>query len=81
MLMSSLLNSLSLSLTTVQNVSSTACHATIRFKNSEFIFMDAASSNESYLHRPVELTPSRSVQLYLGRSMISMKVVNKWNQR
>ena len=60
-----------------------ARHATIRFKNGEFIFTDAASSNGSYLYlrRPVELTPSQPVQFRLGRSMISMKVVNKWNKR
>ncbi len=60
-----------------------ARHATIRCKNGEFIFTDAASSNGSYLYlrRPVELTPSQSVQFRLGRSMISMKVVNKWNKR
>lgn len=60
-----------------------ARHATIRFKNGEFIFTDAASSNGSYLYlrRPVELTASQSVQFRLGRSMISMKVVNKWNKR
>jgi predicted component of type VI protein secretion system len=60
-----------------------ARHASIRFKNGEFIFMDASSSNGSYLYlrRPVELTPSQSVQFRLGRSMISMKVVNKWNRR
>lgn len=60
-----------------------ARHATIRFKNGEFIFTDAGSSNGSYLYlrRPVELTPSQSVQFRLGRSMISMKVVNKWNRR
>merc|ERR1712087_589967 len=35
-----------------------------------------------YLRRPVELTTSsQSVQFRLGRSMISMKVVNKWNRR
>lgn len=60
-----------------------ARHATIRFKNGEFIFTDAGSSNGSYLYlrRPVELTPSQAVQFRLGRSMISMKVVNKWNRR
>lgn len=60
-----------------------ARHATIRFKNGQFIFTDAASSNGSYLYlrRPVELTPSQPVQFRLGRSMISMKVVNKWNRR
>jgi len=60
-----------------------ARHATIRFKNGEFIFTDGGSSNGSYLYlrRPVELTPSQSVQFRLGRSMISMKVVNKWNRR
>jgi predicted component of type VI protein secretion system len=60
-----------------------ARHATIRLKNGEFIFTDAGSSNGSYLYlrRPVELTPSQSVQFRLGRSMISMKVVNKWNKR
>lgn len=60
-----------------------ARHASIRFKNGEFIFMDASSSNGSYLYlrRPVELTPSQPVQFRLGRSMISMKVVNKWNRR
>jgi len=60
-----------------------ARHATVRFKNGEFIFTDAASSNGSYLYlrRPVELTPSQPVQFRLGRSMISMKVVNKWNRR
>ena len=60
-----------------------ARHATIRFKNGEFIFTDAGSSNGSYLYlrRPVELTQSQSVQFRLGRSMISMKVVNKWNRR
>lgn len=60
-----------------------ARHATIRFKNGEFLFTDAGSSNGSYLYlrRPVELSPSQSVQFRLGRSMISMKVVNKWNRR
>jgi hypothetical protein len=60
-----------------------ARHATIRFKNGEFIFTDAASSNGSYLYlrRPVELTASQPVQFRLGRSMVSMKVVNKWNHR
>ena len=60
-----------------------ARHATIKFKNGEFIFTDAGSSNGSYLYlrRPVELTASQSVQFRLGRSMISMKVVNKWNRR
>lgn len=60
-----------------------ARHASIRFKNGEFIFTDAGSSNGSYLYlrRPVELSPSQSVQFRLGRSMISMKVVNKWNRR
>lgn len=61
-----------------------ARHASIRFKNGEFVFNDAGSSNGSYLYlrRPVELTTSsQSVQFRLGRSMISMKVVNKWNRR
>eukprot|EP00559_Dactyliosolen_fragilissimus_P009846 CAMPEP_0184855252 /NCGR_PEP_ID=MMETSP0580-20130426/552_1 /TAXON_ID=1118495 /ORGANISM="Dactyliosolen fragilissimus" /LENGTH=738 /DNA_ID=CAMNT_0027349719 /DNA_START=539 /DNA_END=2755 /DNA_ORIENTATION=+ len=60
-----------------------ARHASIKFKNGEFIFTDASSSNGSYLYlrRPVELTASQSVQFRLGRSMISMKVVNKWNRR
>ncbi|KAL7551107.1 hypothetical protein ACHAWF_014302 [Thalassiosira exigua] len=60
-----------------------AQHATIRFKNGEFLFTDAGSSNGSYLYlrRPVELGSSQSVQFRLGRSMISMKVVNKWNRR
>jgi len=60
-----------------------ARHAAIRFKNGEFIFTDAGSSNGSYLYlrRPLELSPSQSVQFRLGRSMISMKVVNKWNRR
>lgn len=61
-----------------------ARHASIRFKNGQFIFNDAGSSNGSYLYlrRPVELTSnSQSVQFRLGRSMISMKVVNKWNRR
>jgi hypothetical protein len=60
-----------------------ARHASIRFKNGEFIFMDASSSNGSYLYlrRPVELTASQPVQFRLGRSMISMRVVNKWNRR
>ncbi len=60
-----------------------ARHATIKFKNGEFIFTDAQSSNGSYLYlrRPVELTPNQQVQFRLGRSMISMKVVNKWNRR
>merc|ERR1712038_677997 len=60
-----------------------ARHATVRFKNGEFIFTDAQSSNGSYLYlrRPVELTQSQQVQFRLGRSMISMKVVNKWNRR
>ena len=60
-----------------------ARHATIKFKNGEFIFTDAGSSNGSYLYlrRPVELTPSQPVQFRLGRSMISMKVVSKWNRR
>ena len=60
-----------------------ARHAAIRFKNGEFIFTDAGSSNGSYLYlrRPLELSPSQPVQFRLGRSMISMKVVNKWNRR
>jgi hypothetical protein len=60
-----------------------ARHATIRFKNGEFIFTDAGSSNGSYLYlrRPLELSPSQPVQFRLGRSMISMKVTNKWNRR
>jgi len=60
-----------------------ARHATIRFKNGDFLFTDAGSSNGSYLYlrRPVELSSSQSVQFRLGRSMISMKVVNKWNRR
>mmetsp|Transcript_17288 Transcript_17288/g.32745 ORF Transcript_17288/g.32745 Transcript_17288/m.32745 type:complete len:857 (+) Transcript_17288:487-3057(+) len=60
-----------------------ARHATIRFKNGEFVFTDAGSSNGSYLYlrRPVELTPTQPVQFRLGRSMVSMKVVNKWNRR
>lgn len=60
-----------------------ARHATIRFKNGDFLFTDAGSSNGSYLYlrRPVELNSSQSVQFRLGRSMISMKVVNKWNRR
>lgn len=60
-----------------------ARHANIRFKNGEFIFTDAQSSNGSYLYlrRPVELTPNQQVQFRLGRSMISMKVVNKLHKR
>jgi pSer/pThr/pTyr-binding forkhead associated (FHA) protein len=60
-----------------------ARHAAIRFKNGEFIFTDAGSSNGSYLYlrRPLELSSSQPVQFRLGRSMISMKVVNKWNRR
>jgi hypothetical protein len=60
-----------------------ARHAAIRFKNGEFVFTDGGSSNGSYLYlrRPLELTPSQPVQFRLGRSMISMKVVNKWNRR
>ena len=40
-----------------------ARHATIRFKNGEFVFTDAGSSNGSYLYlrRPVELTASQPV--------------------
>ena len=57
--------------------------AAIRFKNGQFVFTDAGSSNGSYLYlrRPLELSPSQAVQFRLGRSMISMKVVNKWNRR
>ena len=60
-----------------------ARHATIRLKNGEFIFTDAGSSNGSYLYlrRPLELSPAQPVQFRLGRSMISMKVANKWNRR
>eukprot|EP00957_Ditylum_brightwellii_P124722 9506548-Ditylum_brightwellii.AAC.1 len=60
-----------------------ACNPTIHFKNNEFIFIDGGSSNSSYLylHKPVKLTPSQSVQCHLGCSMISMKVVNKWNHQ
>jgi hypothetical protein len=60
-----------------------ARHAAIKFKNGEFIFTDGGSSNGSYLYlrRPLELSPSQPVQFRLGRSMISMKVVNKWNRR
>ena len=54
-----------------------ARHASIRFKNGEFIFTDAGSSNGSYLYlrRPVELSPSQPVQFRLGRSMIDRKSV------
>ncbi len=60
-----------------------ARHATIRLKNGEFVFVDAGSSNGSYLYmrKPVELVTNQPVQFRLGRSMISMKVVNKWNRR
>jgi hypothetical protein len=60
-----------------------ARHATIRYKNGEFVFVDAGSSNGSYLYlrKPVELVSNQPVQFRLGRSMISMKVVNKWNRR
>eukprot|EP00590_Aulacoseira_subarctica_P003380 CAMPEP_0172430288 /NCGR_PEP_ID=MMETSP1064-20121228/53823_1 /TAXON_ID=202472 /ORGANISM="Aulacoseira subarctica , Strain CCAP 1002/5" /LENGTH=774 /DNA_ID=CAMNT_0013176239 /DNA_START=102 /DNA_END=2426 /DNA_ORIENTATION=- len=61
-----------------------ARHATIKFKNGDFIFADAGSSNGSYLYvrQPVELCANApSVQFRLGRSMISVKVVNKWNRR
>lgn len=60
-----------------------ARHAAIRFKNGEFVFTDAGSSNGSYLYlrRPLELSANQQVQFRLGRSMISMKVVNKWNRR
>ena len=60
-----------------------ARHANIKFKNGEFIFMDSGSSNGSYLYlrRPLELTANQTVQFRLGRSMIAMKVVNKWNRR
>jgi hypothetical protein len=60
-----------------------ARHASICFKNGEFVFTDGGSSNGSYLYlrRPLELSPSQPVQFRLGRSMISMKVVNKWNRR
>merc|ERR1719401_213224 len=60
-----------------------ARHAAIRLKHGQFLFTDAGSSNGSYLYlrRPLELSPSQSVQFRLGRSMISMKVVNKWNRR
>ena len=60
-----------------------ARHATIRLKNGEFLFVDAGSSNGSYLYmrKPVELVTNQPVQFRLGRSMISMKVVNKWNRR
>jgi len=34
-----------------------------------------------HLRCPVELTPSQPVQFHLGRSMISMNVVNEWNRR
>jgi hypothetical protein len=60
------------------------CYATIKFKNGEFVFADAGSSNGSYLYvrQPVELCANApSVQFRLGRSMISVKVVNKWNRR
>ena len=62
-----------------------ARHAQIRFKNGEFIFQDAGSSNGSYLYlrQPVELTPNatQSIQFRIGRSMVAMKVVSKWNRR
>jgi hypothetical protein len=60
-----------------------ARHARIAFKNNEFIFTDAGSSNGSYLYlrRPVELSTAQPVQFRMGRSMISMKVVNRWNRR
>jgi len=60
-----------------------ARHASLKFKNGEFLFTDAGSSNGSYLYlrRPLELTSSQPVQFRLGRSMIAMKVVHKWNRR
>lgn len=66
-----------------------AHHASIKFKNGEFIFSDAGSSNGSYLYlrKPMELPSSSSqqpIRFRVGRSMITMKVVNTkkiWNRR
>ena len=60
-----------------------ARHAAIRFKHGQFLFTDAGSSNGSYLYlrRPVELATGKAVQFRLGRSIISAKVVNRWNKR
>lgn len=60
-----------------------ASHATIKFKRGEFVFSDVGSSNGSYLYlrQPIKLTNSQPIQFRLGRSLISMKVVSKWNHR
>jgi predicted nuclease with TOPRIM domain len=59
-----------------------ARHASIRFKNGDFYFLDECSSNGSYLHlqRPVELSSFQPVQFRLRQSIMSLKIVDKWNK-
>ena len=56
-----------------------AHHAHIRFKNGEFQFIDSGSSNGSYLYlrKPVELKVGSTTNLRLGRTLLSLKVVQK----
>lgn len=58
-----------------------AHHAQVRFKDGEFQFIDAQSSNGSflYLRKPVQLDINTTTNLRLGRSLLSLKVTrNKW---
>ena len=61
-----------------------AHHAQVRFKNGKFQFVDAGSSNGSYLYlrKPVELAANTTTNLRLGRSLLSLKVTqNKWGKK
>jgi FHA domain len=60
-----------------------ARHATIRFRNGEFVYADACSMNGSFLHlrEPVKLGSSQPVQLRVGRCILSMEVFTPWNRR
>jgi FHA domain len=67
----------------LNDMSISARHASIRYKNGDFYFLDECSSNGSYLYlrRPVELHPFIPVQFRLRKSILSLKVVDKWNRR
>jgi hypothetical protein len=61
-----------------------AHHAQVRFRDGQFQFVDAQSSNGSflYLRKPVQLNVNTTTNLRLGRSLLSLKVTrNKWRSQ
>ena len=61
-----------------------AHHAQVRFHDGQFQFVDAQSSNGSflYLRKPVQLDVNTTTNLRLGRSLLSLKVTrNKWRSQ